>query len=66
MNIKEILVVILKHMDEISVYCYYHTSKTNKKILSEFIQTKIINVNKKNIIYKNLCNFAAENGHLKY
>ena len=66
MNIKEILVVILKHIDEVSIYCYYHTSKSNKKILYEFIQTKIINVNKKNIIHKNLCTLQQKMDIWKY
>lgn len=65
MNIIEILVVIFKHMDDVSIYCFYQTSKSNIKILFELIQTKIINVSKKNLIYQNLCRIVVENDQLE-
>ena len=63
MIVKEILAIILKYTDELSIYCYYQTSKSNKKILSELIQTKMINIDNKHSIQKNLCTMAAENGY---
>ena len=64
MFVKEILAIILNHTNEISIYCYYQTSKSNKKILSELIQTKMINIDNKYSIQENLCTMAAEYGYL--
>ena len=64
MIVKENLAIILEYTNEISIYCYYQTSKSNKKILSELIQTKMIRIDNKHLMRKNLCTIAAENGYL--
>ena len=64
MNIKEILTKILNYSNEISIYCYYQTSKSNKKILYNLIQTGMINVCTKCSINENLCVMTAEYGYL--
>lgn len=65
MNIEEILVIILSHMDDVSVYCFYQTSKTNKKFLSKLIQNRIICVREKYLIDENLCTLSTKYGYLK-
>lgn len=41
-------------MDEVTIYCYHQTSKTIKKILSELIKNKSINILSKTFVRDNL------------
>ena len=65
MNIREILVRILEYTDDITIYCYYQTSKSNKKILYELIRTSMINIIPKHSIHENLCIMAADSDYLE-
>lgn len=64
MDIKEILAIILNYTDDISIYYYSQTSKSNNKTVLEFTHTKIIN-NEGRLTCKNLCTLAAYHAYLE-
>ena len=54
----------MDYTDEVSIYCYYQTSKSNKKILCKSIKTSMISMCTKNSINQKLCIMAAKCGYL--